>query len=221
MWNDSDLPRIPYYSGIRRKGISFSPVEIIHITVSILVLTIAFAMASIGGIYGLEGLAEKELLFVFGVSFVAVTTAFLCHELAHKIVAQRYNCWAEYRYFQLGLILALVIALVSGIVFAAPGAVYISGYLDRKQNGKISLAGPMTNIILGLAFLPLFLFSSNSWLIAAGYRISYVNVFLAFFNLLPFPPFDGAKVARWNIGIYIATMTLIILMLILLFWLPM
>ena len=37
----------------------------------------------------------------------------------------------------------------SGIAFAAPGAVYIHGnYISREQNGKISLAGPATNIIL-------------------------------------------------------------------------
>ncbi|WP_211259700.1 site-2 protease family protein, partial [Thermococcus celericrescens] len=27
-----------------------------------------------------------------------------------------------------------------------------------------------------------------------------VNLWLAFFNLLPFPPLDGSKVVRWNAG---------------------
>jgi Zn-dependent protease len=37
-----------------------------------------------------------------------------------------------------------------------------------------------------------------------------VNIFLAGFNMIPLMPLDGAKVAHWNIGIYIGAFALII-----------
>jgi len=40
-----------------------------------------------------------------------------------------------------------------GFIIAAPGAVFIRGMITRERNGKISLAGPMTNIVLAILFL--------------------------------------------------------------------
>ncbi|MFO7773178.1 MAG: DUF951 family protein [Dehalococcoidia bacterium] len=33
---------------------------------------------------------------------------------------------------------------------------------------------------------------------------AYVNTWLALFNLIPFGPLDGAKIFRWNKGIWLA-----------------
>ena len=41
-----------------------------------------------------------------------------------------------------------------GFVFAAPGAVYTyANYMNDEINGKISIAGPIVNIIIALIFL--------------------------------------------------------------------
>ncbi len=108
--------------------------------------------------------------------------------------------------FPFGLMLALLVSLV-GFVFAAPGAVYIMGSVSSKENGKISLAGPLINIIIATLCLPfVFIFV---FIIPAGYILNFVfvvywvNSFLALFNLLPIYPLDGSKVFRWNLGIYI------------------
>ncbi len=129
---------------------------------------------------------------------------FVLHELAHKFVAIRYGFWAEYRFWIEGLFLALISAAF-GFVFAAPGAVYIHGeYISKEQNGKISLAGPATNIILGgLFFLLIYYFSSVPILGALGLLGFTVNSFLALFNLIPFSILDGAKIFRWNPLIWI------------------
>ena len=77
----------------------------------------------------------------------------MLHELAHKFVAQKYGCVAEFRAFDQMLMLALGLAVLIGVIFAAPGAVMISGMVTRKENGYISVAGPLTNYILGVIFL--------------------------------------------------------------------
>ena len=99
----------------------------------------------------------------------------MLHELAHKIVAQRNGAWAEFRAYPLGLVLAVVSALL-GFILAAPGAVYIQGAISRKQDGKISIAGPLTNLGLGLAFLGLGLGLQTGLLAIALYWIGSVNM---------------------------------------------
>ena len=78
---------------------------------------------------------------------------FLLHQLAHKFVAQKYGCVAEFRAFDQMLYLAVGLAFFVGFIFAAPGAVMIRGYVDRRKNGIISIAGPAVNIMLAVIFL--------------------------------------------------------------------
>lgn len=146
----------------------------------------------------------------FSVSLLTMGAAFVCHELAHKFVAQRYGCWAEFRLWTWGLVLALIMAFISvlsgsWIIFAAPGAVYIVPMVRRvgwnfdfgtRSYGLISLMGPLINILLAILFSPLRGLGGILTLIGLlGYSI---NLWLAMFNMLPFPPLDGYKVFMWN-----------------------
>ncbi|HIG93118.1 TPA: hypothetical protein HA234_02880 [Candidatus Woesearchaeota archaeon] len=118
------------------------------------------------------------------------------HELSHKLVAQRYGCAAEFRAFDQMLFLALGLAFVIGFIFAAPGAVMISGMVTRKENGIISMAGPMMNFVLGLLFMGLtWVFPPWASLFSVGFSI---NMWLGLFNMIPFGPLDGVKIFRWN-----------------------
>ncbi|KPJ55804.1 hypothetical protein AMJ49_06315 [Parcubacteria bacterium DG_74_2] len=65
---------------------------------------------------------------------------------------------------------------------------------QRYGSSKVGAAGPAANILIAiifgllLRFLPIegFFYIAFSWIV-------YINIFLAFFNLIPIPPLDGSK----------------------------
>lgn len=60
----------------------------------------------------------------------------------------------------------------------------------RKDLGIVSLAGPLTNILIAVVAGVLFKISKIDLL----QNVVYINFLLAIFNLLPIPPLDGSKV---------------------------
>ncbi|MEW5937303.1 MAG: site-2 protease family protein [Candidatus Thermoplasmatota archaeon] len=179
----------------------FSRREVRELALSTLVLTLAFSIAFMEGIQEIIS-APGGLIYILPMSFVAVLTGYLLHELAHKWVAQRYGLWAEFRYWLFGLVLALATSLF-GLVFAAPGAVYIAGHATRERMGRVAAAGPMVNIIIGAALLPLTFMTPLylSWILRL---VAMINIFLGGFNLLPIPPLDGSKVLFWSKAVWAA-----------------
>lgn len=193
--------------------VTFTKDETKDIIISVVVLTILYAISvtrSIGWTY------DNLLLFI-PISFVAVGLAFILHELGHKVVAQRFGFFSEYRKWDYGLILGLITVL-TGFMFFAPGAVYFGSYgrmVTDEENGKISIAGPIVNIILAVIFLgltltikPLITVSNMDIMMVillTCYLAFNVNSFLAIFNLLPIPPLDGSKIMQWNIPVWLIT----------------
>jgi len=125
----------------------------------------------------------------------------ILHELAHRVVARHFGATAHFVANNGMLIMSIVIAF-TGFLFAAPGAVWHSGYLTKRQVGLIAAAGPVVNMVLAVLFVGglVGLQDGNvSPLIIAGLNMGYfVNAILAVFNMLPFGPLDGAKVLNWS-----------------------
>jgi len=127
-----------------------------------------------------------------------VGIGFIFHEMGHKLVAQHYGCFAEFRSDDRMLIFAILLSFL-GFIIAAPGAVIINGPVGRKRNGIISATGPAVNLALAVIFLIcIFIFGKNM-LFDYGFRI---NSILGVFNLIPFGIFDGSKVLRWDKRVY-------------------
>jgi len=188
-------PKIEVIYAPKRKGMSFSDIELRQLLISVLALIFAFTMALWSFGYGFF------LEFAFAAAVLAVGTGFILHEMAHKFVAQRYNCWAEYRYSPFGLILT-VISSMAGFLIAAPGAVFISGSVTRRENGIISAVGPLTNLVIGAAIFPIAIFALPDFM-RLLFFVAYINLFLGAFNMIPVPPLDGSKIYPWNLPVYV------------------
>lgn len=153
----------------------------------------------------------NRYLILLGLSLITVGVGFVLHELAHKFTAMRFGYWAEFRKDNLMLLVAVVLAALVGVVFAAPGATIIYGAgVTREQNGKISAAGPAINLILCIPFALLLLVggsldpatASRSILLMTGMVGLQVNAMIAAFNMLPVSVLDGKKVLAWNPAIF-------------------
>jgi Zn-dependent protease len=191
-----------------------SSVELRDLFLSLVALVIAFSVMGERKLPGLDTIL---------ISAVGVSSGFLLHEMAHKFVALHFGYWAEYRANMAGLALAIVMAF-GGFLFAAPGAVMINkldapqelymqdsfGQEEQRRREKremlwISLAGPMTNIIIAILFFLILVFlpasngdaGSSLWIPAANFAI-FINLILAAFNMLPFGPLDGKKIFDSN-----------------------
>jgi Zn-dependent protease len=190
----------------------FSRTEIIHILIAMFVLTISFSFPISNSRLLFGGINLDALLDAVPISFLGLLTAFLVHELSHKFIAQKYGLWSEFRMFPGGLILSTFLALFTGVVFAAPGAVMFRGEARTFETGKIAAAGSSANIVIAAITLPLYyyVFETPFLYQLVGF-ICLVNALLATFNLLPLGPLDGAKVIRWNGIVWAILFTLALL----------
>ena len=184
-----------YGKQIRIGNVSTSEVEIKDLIKAWIAISIAFAIAFSGAVLS-SGFYAR-----FVMAALTVGTGFLLHELGHKVVAQRYGCFAEFRSFNQMLLLAILMSFF-GFIFAAPGAVMISGRVNKAKSGKISAAGPIVNLVLASLFLALIFLPLPSYSRLIVYYGFFINSWLAFFNMIPFWLFDGKKVLNWNKMVY-------------------
>lgn len=183
---------------------SFSRIELGHLVIAITVLTVAFSLT----------FSKNNLLFFFlgypvdiglffyfmSIAFLGIVAAFFVHELSHKFMAQKYGLWSEFRMYPQGLLLSVIVAFFTGLVFAVPGAVMFRGDVKVFETGRIAAAGPASNIAIAVVTYILYqflFFDKEFWGTLVGF-VCLVNLLLATFNLLPVGPLDGRKVLVWN-----------------------
>ena len=204
--------RIRNTSGMGQVSSQFSPGEISSIVIAWLVLSIAITYGNFTRLF--TGTGNLEVVIA---GFVATATGFIIHEMGHKFVAIRRGYVAHFRLWMWGLLLTLFIVVFSGggIVFGAPGAVYIApaattayyGYESatrprdpEQENMVISAAGPGINLVFAVSFLALVLAAPLGSFLSTIAQFGFaLNVGLGSFNMLPVPPLDGSKIFRKNL----------------------
>jgi Zn-dependent protease len=198
-------------------GVSFRPYrhELRDIVIALVAMTIAFALL-FNTLFNIGGLVA---------TFIAVLTGFLGHELMHREVARRLGYIAYFRAWFVGLLLALVTALTRFFIIATPGATVIGpkvwGYPTRNDELKIALAGPATNMVFAVIFLPLWLLLLHDSLSGYAFYVFIIyatNAWLGFFNMLPLAlpgiMVDGFRIFRNNIKVWIAVFIVSVLLMI-------
>ncbi|MFA5105547.1 MAG: site-2 protease family protein [Candidatus Micrarchaeia archaeon] len=194
----------------------FTKAEIVDIVVSVVAIALALTLSQGGGIDGIMKVPAADFVSLFTLFLFTIGIGFVLHEIMHKYYAIKFGAWAQFQAWTLGLALMFGMALFLPILFIAPGAVVIyANSVSRRENGVISVVGPLTNIaisvlflvigIAGMAFvggdfgtLTIFSQKVSVFFVGAG-----VNAFLAFFNMLPVPPLDGSKVIVWDFRIWL------------------
>ena len=176
----------------------FSATEIKHLTISILiVMAVGFSIFlwSPRLVNILKNYPE-----ILVVSSLVFALAFLFHEVAHKLIAQHYGLWAEFRLIMFGVLLTLISIVSPFFKIISPGAVMIAGFADKDTVGKTAVAGPTTNLVFAITSLVLYEYLSLQF-----YSLSVIalfstifNAWIALINLIPFGMLDGWKIFQWN-----------------------
>ncbi|NWF96283.1 MAG: hypothetical protein HXY34_09075 [Candidatus Thorarchaeota archaeon] len=187
----------------------FSQTEVRDLSISlVLVALVAISVMGqvpigvINGFILLAYFASVGLLWI-PLAIVAVfLLSFIAHELAHKFAAQHYGMWSEFRMTPQGYYLSLLAILTAFPIFGT-GAVMTGGAGDRDQYAKSTLAGPLTNLLIAVAMISLGLVLGLASGVPFGVLLilryaAQLNSFIGLFNMIPFPPFDGGTVLRWN-----------------------
>jgi Zn-dependent protease len=192
--------------------------EVRDIIVADAVLILAFSLTLSGGVFSAsKGSFVGTFISYLPIVALGVSLSFILHELMHKFVAQHYGAIAGFRASVNGLVVTLLTGMF-GFLLGIPGAtmIYASSF-TKRQNGIVSLAGPLTNFAVFAVFLGLYVALSPAPGTYAAHAIGFVlfiSILLAFFNMLPIYPLDGSKVLAWDKRVYALTMGIIFLLLV-------
>jgi len=163
------------------------PVKI-HFTLLLILPFLAWVFGSNFGIIAkragipLENLLLNPFLSGF-IMALALFFSVLLHELAHSRVAQNQGIAVK----------DITLMLFGGVAHLE------EGMEDPKKELVIAMAGPLTSLIIGATLLiafsiyPLQFFPD---LKVMGIYLGQINIFLAFFNLIPAFPTDGGRIVR-------------------------
>jgi len=146
---------------------------------------------------------KRHFLNMLILPIIFLILAITVHEYAHALVADKLGDPTPRAYGRLSLnplkhidIFGLLALLLIKIGWGKPVPIDSSNFQNPKRDEVlVSLAGPLSNIILAIIFSLILKFTSLSALPTLLIsNFIQLNVILAVFNLLPIAPLDGSKI---------------------------
>jgi Zn-dependent protease len=165
-------------------------------------------------------MSPDSLTWTIAVWLIPLVVAIVFHEVAHGWVARAFGDQTAARLGRLSLnpvrhvdpvgtvALPLVLAVTGAPVFGWAKPVPVAAQRlrhPRSQMMLVALAGPGINLVLAVVAAILLTFFGHAepagglvgrFVLANLFNFLLINVFLAIFNLLPVPPFDGGHVVE-------------------------
>lgn len=144
---------------------------------------------------------------------IVLLVAFTIHELAHAVTADRLGDPTPRRQGRISLNplvhldpFGTIMLLISGFGWARP--VQVNPYNlkgdPRTSMAIVAAAGPLSNVVMAVIFaIPIrlglvgFQFGTSGLLPSLEglfFEFVWINLILAFFNLIPVPPLDGYRI---------------------------
>ncbi|NQU78173.1 hypothetical protein HQ545_00220 [Candidatus Woesearchaeota archaeon] len=150
---------------------------------------------------------------ILNIFFVA--SAFLVHEIAHRTIATWMGYRSQYKSWLVGLVIGIVVVFISNgrLFFLATGMLVITHLpahrlgkffyeLNMKHLGWIAMSGPIANMLF--AVLLKIIYASTG--IVLFHQAMMINIWIALFDMLPVPPFNGSKTFFGSRYIYVFTL---------------
>jgi len=184
-------------------SLKFEKNEIIEMIISTLILAFIFS---------LERFSVNVVVFLYMLFLVLIS--FFPHFLIQKYFAKKLGYSAKYKIYFPSLLTSIFVSL-TGFKLAAPGYSEILPYkfsdwkhsrikISNEEIGKLCLISLLYNIFLSMIG------------IVFGFEIlKNINAWIAFSNLLPVLPLEGAKILRWDFEVWFFIFILAIILLIL------
>jgi Zn-dependent protease len=143
----------------------------------------------------------ENLLFMLPALLVGLTL----HEFAHGLVAYWLGDNTAKNQGRLSInplrhldLLGSLFLLIFHFGWAKPVPINPMHFRGDRQRGLllVSLAGPVTNLLIAIITAVVWKFVEPGDNVYAGvlFRLFYINLILAVFNLIPVPPLDGSKI---------------------------
>ena len=162
-----------------------------------------------------QGLSLQEMLIQILLTIPTIFIALTFHEVAHGWMSYKLGDPTAYNMGRLTLNplkhldpIGALCMLVVGFGWAKPVPVNARYYKNPKRGMALTaFAGPAMNLILALFGVIIYrvinhfgyLLIPNGLLVYVlfllFYYFAYLNIYLAVFNLIPIPPFDGSRIA--------------------------
>ena len=158
----------------------------VSIDLSWIIIAVLVTWSLAAGVFPryLKGLSEGMYWWMGAIGAAGLFASIIIHELFHSLVARRFGLPMK----------GITLFLFGGV------AEMDDEPPSAKSEFFMSIAGPITSIVVGLIFLGAYLLGNTAgWpkpVIGIVFYLGAINLILAAFNLVPAFPLDGGRVLR-------------------------